>query len=768
VGIANCCATAIRPEVGSNYSKVVLVGAAPAKEELKQRAPFVGTNGKLLNNLLNACGWSRDRCALTNINCSGFPTSPEQTVLCRPRFDQEIAELKPYLIIAFGDVTCTTLLGEKIGRVRGVPLWSKIYNCYIMPCYQPVAMFNDINVLYDCVRDFKKIEHILDWKPFGAQGEYNYSVVSTKEEAQAILDSIPEFALCTVDIECNPALQDPDIFTNRLLCLAICWDGKHAFVFPSETIDGCIWPLHKNIRWGYQQGQYDIQGILRYLGIEIPLSEDSLLASYALDERTPRAVKGEGGGGFKGIHGLKQQAREFEGAGFYEDEVASSWKTGIFDYEKLHRYNAGDAVYTWRRINDMLPKLRDDGVERLYYDLLLPAARMFTRLQYRGIGFDPEAARDVLSKFMERRELLDEEIEEEANDYGWPGYINLNSWKQLSKLLYNLIGIEHPAAPSTARAVLEEIDHPIVDKILFRRTLDHMISVYLEGPIYDLKSDLRLHPDVLINGTVSGRLAYKNPPVGTIPKAGVDDEFLELRRIFSARSGYVLLEADYAQAEMRVAAFECGDPNLQADLSKSVSVHLLTASRILNKPPDQVTEYEKVYRGKKVNFGILYGIGPGALSNRRTGMNCSVNTAREALRSWHKAYSHYQPWANDLIKHVRKHGEIQTVTGRKRRVPAIINDKQQRQIVNFAIQSPAGDYTLTSMLELEPLLLEYESWPWFINHDSITFELKEDHLHKTIPLIAEIMQKPRFPNWPGLPIEIKMGKNMLDMKTVQI
>jgi DNA polymerase-1 len=504
------------------------------------------------------------------------------------------------------------------------------------------------------------------------------------------------------------------------------------------------------------------------LGILLPLDEDSLLSSYALDERTPRAQGGEKSQSQRGIHGLKTQAREFEGAGWYEEDVASSWKTGIFDYEKLHRYNAGDAVYTWRRITDMLPKLHDDNVYGLYHDLLLPAARMFTRLQYRGIGFDPQAAYDVLSKFNQKRADWDEEIEEEANDYGWPGYINLNSWQQLSKLLYQLIGIEHPKAPSTARAVLEEIDHPIVDKILSRRTLDHMISVYLEGPIYDLKSDLRLHPDVLINGTVSGRLAYKNPPVGTLPKAGVDEEYLEVRRLFCAREGYVLLEADYAQAEMRIAAYLCSDPVLVHDLQQPVSVHLLTASRILGKQPEQVTEYEKVYRGKKVNFGILYGIGPGALSNRRTGMNCTVQEAQTALKQWHKAYSHYQPWANDLIKQVRKNGEVQTVTGRKRRVPAIINEKQIRQIINFAIQSPAGDYTLTSMIELEHLLQPYNAWPWFINHDSITFELPEDTLHQTVPLIKEVMERPRFDGWPSMPVEMKVGKNMLEMHNYHV
>lgn len=756
-----CCSYGLKPYTGKIYEGVVLVGIAPAKEEEKQHVPFVGTNGKMLNSLLDACGWDREKCFLTNIMCHEFwePTV-EDTLQCRPRFDSEMKQAKPKLIISFGGVTCQALLGEKISRVRGIPIWSNQYNCYIMACNQPVAMLNDVNVLYDLVRDFKKIPEVINWKPFGAQGNILYEVVN---DAQAVLNSIPAGSLCTVDIECNPKLQDADIYANRMLCLALCWDGQTGHVFPYETIKDCKWPLNRGIRWGYQQGQYDIQGILRYLGIELSLDEDSLLCSYALDERTPRALNSTTVLMKKGIHGLKAQAREFEGAGFYEDEVENSWKTGEFDYEKLHLYNARDAVYTWRLINRWLPKLHEDNVYNLYHDLLLPAARMFTRLQYRGIGFDPIAAGEIITYLAEKEEDLQDSIQEQAEDAGFPGYINTGSWQQLSKLLYTYLSIEHPGAPSTKREILEEIDHPIVDEILALRTTSHMKSAYVLGPIEDLKSDLRLHPDVLINGTVSGRLAYKNPPVGTLPKTGVDDEYLIVRKMYRAQPGYVLLEADYAQIEMRIAAYKCGDPNLLHDLSQPVSVHLLTAGRILNKPPEEVTEYEKVQRGKKVNFGILYGIGARALSNRRTGMNCSVEVAQESLRAWHRNYSHYQPWADDLIKYVRKHGEVQTVTGRKRRVPAIINEKQKRQIINFDIQSPAGDYTLTSMIELEPLLLPYESWPWFINHDSITFELKEDTLHKTLPLIREVMEKPRFPGWPSIPVEMKLGYNMLEM-----
>lgn len=743
----------------------MLVGIAPGREEDKLRLPFVGKNGKLLDSLLKSCGWDREKCVLTNLICSDIPKAPsiEDTIPCMSRFDSEVKQYQPRLIITFGEITCQAILKDaprsKVSLIRGIPIWHDKYNCYVMACYQPVAMFNDVNVLYDLVRDLKKIPDILTWKTHGRQADITYTVITDHGRAQEVLDNIPSTSLCTVDIECNPTILDPDIFTNTMQCLAICYDGEHAYVFPYEILPGLQFPLDRNIRWGYQQGQYDIQGILRYLNVQLSLDEDSLLCSYALDERTPRST-----GKYTGIHGLKPQSREFLGAGFYEDEVQESWKTGVFDYDVLYEYNARDAVNTWKLINKWLPELKKDGVEDLYYNLLLPAARMFTRLQYRGIGFDPNAAHEVLEELADREYELDESIQEQAADAGYPGYINLNSPKQLARLLYDFLSIEHPGAPSTAAAILEEIDHPIVDQILARRTTEHMKDVYVLGPIKELKSDLRLHPDTLINGTVSGRLAYKNPPIGTLPKAGVNEEFLVVRKLFCARPGYVLVEADYSQAEMRIAAFLCGDPALQNDLSQPVSVHLLTAARILDKEPSQVTEYEKVYTGKKVNFGILYGIGPKALSNRRTGMRSSVQEAYEALQKWHKNYSHYAPWTRELLKYVRKHGEVQTVTGRKRRVPAILNDKQERQIINFSIQSPAGDYTLTSMIELEIALEEYDSWPLFINHDSITFEVREDHLFRCLERIREVMQRPRFPGWPSLPVEIKVGRNMYDMR----
>lgn len=765
-----CCNERSITGAGNSEYGVVIIGIAPGGDEWKKtHTPFTGPAGQMLDALLEACGWHRNKCYLTNWHCQwNDEPSEEELAICRPRVDAELASVAPKLIITLGDISCTQFYGKKsLTKHRGVPLWSSKYNAYIMPTYHPSAVLQGhTHLVHDIIRDLQKIPAILNWKPNNAEGLYTHSVVQSKQEAQSILDGLPIGNIpVAIDIEASTAQQD--VWSDPLLCIAISYNGKHAYVIPESYARDLSWP--DGVCWSYSYGTYDTQGIKRALGIELPIVHDIVLQSYSLDERTPRERQDGGQTGVKqGIHGLKTQANEFENAAFYEDGITAEFKKprDQIDYPKLYKYNAGDACYTWRRVQHMLPLQQEDGVADLYNNLLMPAYRRFSEQTYRGIYVDVDRAYDLLSDWNQRAQALEVQLQDMALEEGYPYKINLDSPKQLASFLFDTLELDAPER-STRKEILEELDHPFVDGLLQHRTIVHMISTYLVGAVDDLKIDRRLHANVLVHGTVNGRVAYTNPPLQTLPQPYSVGEYAEVRSIYRATDDrYVLYESDYNQIEMWLAQFNSGDKNMLADLQLG-DYHRRTAGRILGKDPSLVTDHEKTFQGKKVNFSIVFGVGDRTLANKHTGIGCTVQQAGEYKRAWHKNYYDYQPWVQQVIRELHTTGTLTTVTGRKRRFRLVLDDKPERQAPNTYIQGPAGDYTLEAMIKLHDLLKPYDSYILMIVHDSLVFELNRDYLHITLPLIAEVMEAPPWPNWPAVMTDGKIGNNLLDMTTIR-
>lgn len=767
----SCCTEKSITGAGNPDYGVMIIGIAPGQDEwVKTHTPFTGPAGKMLDALLEACGWHRDKCYMTNWFCewNDLP-SDEELARCRSRVDTEIASVSPKLLILLGDISCSQVYGKKtLTKHRGVPLWHSGYNCYVMPTYHSSAVLQGhTHLVHDIIRDLQKIPSILTWKPNNEEGHYTYHVVQDIQEAQTYMDSLPcEPHIVTLDIESSTVLQD--VWADPLLCFAISTDGVHATVVPESYARSLRWPEH-NVRWTFSYGTYDTQALKRALGIDLPIVEDIVLQSYSLDERTPRERQDGGQRGLKqGIHGLKPQANEYHNGAFYEDGVKAEWKKPReeIDYDKLYKYNAGDACYTWRTATRMLPLQQEDGVADLYNNLLMPAYRRFSEQTYRGIYVDVDRAYDLLSDWNQRAQRLEAQLQDMALEEGYPYKINLDSPKQLASFLFDTLELDAPER-STRKEILEELDHPFVDGLLQHRTICHMMSTYLVGAVDDLKIDRRLHANVLVHGTVNGRVAYTNPPLQTLPQPYSVGEYAEVRSIYRATSDrYVLYESDYNQIEMWLAQFNSGDKNMLADLQLG-DYHRRTAGRILGKDPQEITDHEKTFQGKKVNFGIVYGVGDRTLANKHTGIGCTVQQAGEYKRTWHKNYPDYQPWVNSVIKELHTTGTLTTVTGRKRRFRLVLDDKPERQAPNTYIQGPAGDYTLEAMIKLHDLLKQYDSYILMIVHDSLVFELNRDHLHITLPLIAEVMEAPPWPGWPAVLTDGKLGNNLLDMATIR-
>lgn len=777
---------------------VIVVGIAPGQDEaMRTKRPFTGASGRLLDDLLKFSGWDRSKVYATNSICwfNNYP-SPDEILDCAPRLDLELKEYKPKLVITCGEIAheAVTRLPRRKGS-RGSVVWSDVHHCYVMDTHHPAYALRSqsMDVVQDIIRDFTKINHILDWQPDGQPAHVSYNLVKSLSHAQQVLTGLPKDRSVAIDIETsNPDIELIDAYNDQLLCLAISYlDNaglERTWVFPREIFPDCIrsgghvrgwrthnkcldpncklpkfilaWPL--NVQWTFQAGQYDINGLFNYFGTTLPLVHDTMLMSVCADERPGR-------------HGLKENAREFLGAGWYNEEVKRFYKGKMnqLPNDVLYQYNAKDAAYTRRLAVIHGQRMRDDGTEGLYNNLLLPAIRTFIGMQIRGIKVDQRAHSELAIDWCDRWLAMNTAMQKEARELGWSEAqeINFQSNPQLRTLFYNLIGLEpvkyspKTGEPSLDRETLDRLDHPFAAKLRDLRTLDTMLD-YIKSVDDNLKWDGLLHPSAFVTTTRTGRTSYHNPAMQTIPKDyTVGADYARLREVIIPHNPdtHEIIEADYNQIEVWLAWAESRDPTLLLHL-QSGDVHSATAEGAFNTKRelhDKLTWQAMRQNAKKIRFGLQYGEGAEKLSSPPpVGLGCSVAEARRFVENFWRTYPVHRKWTFDIQRQVQQQGYVRTPSGRVMRFPVVLDHKALRQAVNFPVQSNASDYCLLAMVELAPLLKRYNSYVILMVHDSLVIESDRRYRAEVTALIKEVMQKPRFDGYPSIRVDVKVGDSL--------
>jgi uracil-DNA glycosylase family 4 len=729
---------------GNPDEGVMLVGISPGREDVVQGKPFVGQSGRLLQAILEAVGWPRENVYCTNLVCypCDSPTAAEIS-MCLPRLLAEINQFKPKLIILFGHIVSAALTGsDRLNR--GAVRWHPEFNAYVMTTFHPASLLRgDSKLFNDVVRDLAKIPIVVKWPQDDTYNKVEYTVVDTVDEAQALLNSFSG-QLISLDVETDSAEEDKlDVFRDGIVCLAVS-NGKHSWVFPNSVAQGLVWPT--DINWLFHNGLFDSQSVRQNYGVQLKITEDTMLMSYSLDERA-------------GYHGLKSLSQEYCAAEAYAVDMKRYRKAHVSPpLEELYEYNAKDAAYTHRLFYILYLLQKLDNVRGFYEKLLVPAANTFSVVQRRGVFIDQAKLRELALDWLPKHLAMEDTLVQAAQSYGFQGEINLNSPKQLSHLLYDILRL--PGGPSTAKDILETLDHPFVRQLQEFRHLDHMVGTYVLGIKDDIKRDGRVHADVLLHGTVTGRLTYHDPPLQIIPKVyTLGDDYGRLRSIFSASDDeHLILEVDYGRVEIWCAYFESGDQQLYNDLT-SGDYHATSASNILKKPLAEVTKKDR-FTSKFVTFGIMYGRGAVSLANGE--LQCSVQEAERYLANWLERYPVYAAWREARRKEAINSGELVSKTGRKRRFGMIRGSDAHRalnQALNFPLQSLGSDITLSSIIELHPLLEALDSHICFSVHDSILIEVSKKHQKEVIETVKEIMTKPRFPGLLGVDIDLAIGSN---------
>ncbi len=410
--------------------------------------------------------------------------------------------------------------------------------------------------------------------------------------------------------------------------------------------------------------------------------------------------------------------------------------------DEAHKPYRALAVY--RRLCDkLLNEIRANGQESLLFDIEIPLARVLAKMENVGFGVDRQGIADYGAALSAQIAQLEEEIYQAAGSR-----FNINSPKQLGKILFEDLGLpakkKTKSGYSTNAEVLEGLryEHPVVEMVLQYRTLAKLNSTYCEGLLKVIAPDGRIHSSFNQTETRTGRISSTEPNLQNIP---VRTELgREMRKFFCAKDGWVLVDADYSQIELRVLAHIARDSNMIEAFKNGEDIHAITASQVFNLPPEMVTPLMRS-RAKAVNFGIVYGIGAFSL-----GKDIGVST-KEASRYINTYLAHYNGvdrYMQAVVEKAKQDGYVETMFGRRRYLPELSSGKHmmrafgERVARNMPIQGTAADIIKIAMVRVDERLKKEGLQARLILqvHDELIVEAPQEESARVMALLQEEME----------------------------
>ena len=578
--------------------------------------------------------------------------------------------------------------------------------------------------------------------------------------------------------------------------------GKNLIENPEIT--KVSWNTKFEYRWFKR---YDIQMLGRCF--------DGMLAKHLLDEERP--------------HGLKEMVAkflpEFTGYGINSYGTAS--------LQELSKYGGLDADLTLRLFLFFEGKLIRKGFYPLFRNLFTPLVFTLGNCEYQGIQVDREYLRELVLKYdlkikaqddllrgirkiarfnkkmIEEKKAqyldqLEDEIEElkvekrahlipsrkeKIKQVSLGNYltkkerklfepINFGSPKQMAQLFYESPhGFKFPilertesGAPSTSEDTIIKLKDQdktgFIDGLLELRGLEKLQSTYIRGIWEVLPHNNMLHTSYLIHGTVTGRLSSQNPNMQNIPRITTNPD---VKKMFVAPPGYLLVELDYSQAELRIVAELANEKKMIQWFKEAHNIHVAVAvaaeevnmGKKLNyddiykitkdeKHPQYIEWTKKKKRAKTINFGILYGQGPPKLAET---LKCSKEEAAKFLGEWLQTFPRIARWIKKQHQTVAKQGYVVNMWGMKRRLPNIYSSKfgerseAQRQSVNTPIQGAASFFTLFSAIVIEEHRLKgtipLDRPMVYTVHDSLGYYVRKENIHEFVKIAVPICANPQ-------------------------
>lgn len=803
---------------GPKDADLIVIGEAPGAAEAKTGRPFMGESGQILRGELKKNGLLRNSYITNVVKCrppaNRTPTT-EEIKACKKYLDAELMEIDPKFVMTVG-VPATKVMfrgkarinqfhGELIDMKPVAPMCRK--NPIGMPTFHPAYTMRDPSKLPGFQNDIKRLAKV-------TRGEKKDSGISWNIVRRGnFVDFIKEFTLApefAFDLETSGLF--PHDCNGYITAIGIAlptrtWvipgfmhpDFASAGVGPWRRGDAlgmlvrllCQIQRHTNKKAYAWNGKFDNGWLWIYCKDKFRLTFDGMLASHTLNENT--------------ANDLTSNCRDFLDVPEYD--IPLKIKQGKSDTPMVNfKYCADDATYTLQLAKIFQKKFkRSLPLRRLFYKLVMPAARAMEDIEMEGLTIDLEKMEDI------GLELLQEKIQTEAKlNKTIKKKINWNAPAQVAKVLYEDLGLECTEFtakdnPSTSETALLDLigKHKVVDLLVKYRELAKFISTYINGFKKFMVGD-KLYVSYKLHGTVTGRYSSR---IHSIPRDG------KIRNLVTAPPGWKFVQGDISQAELRVAAAASGDLELRRCFTENIDVHwrtlmhtltsaglgeyvkrlrrdasffneeanyfdiigkltLTDAAEVLTEVGhERCTEIwpgwkEARKKAKAINFGFIYGMYEKKFMQTarvKYQWHATYQDAHRAREAYFSLYSQLKDWHSKQKKLAKLNGYVRNLCGRLRRLPGItaknkmVRMEAERQAINAPIQGFIGDYKAMILVEIHETVDRSKFRLVGEHHDATLGIVRIGCEEEVLPQVLSIMRKPKlmkiFKINLGLPME---------------
>ncbi|WP_455062341.1 DNA polymerase I [Prevotella fusca] len=433
----------------------------------------------------------------------------------------------------------------------------------------------------------------------------------------------------------------------------------------------------------------------------------------------------------------------------------------------IYEYAAEDADITLRLKNVLEPRLKELGVEELFWDIEMPLVRVLADMELNGVCLDTEALQETSKIFTERMIQYEQEIYKEAGEE-----FNISSPKQVGDILFGKLQImDKPKKTKTGQyvtseEVLQSLEgkNPIVRNILNYRGMKKLLSTYIDAlPKLINPRTGHIHTSFNQALTATGRLSSSDPNLQNIPVR--TDDGKEIRKCFIPEEGCLFFSADYSQIELRIMAHLSEDENMMEAFREGHDIHRATAAKIWHEDIDKVTDAQRK-KAKQANFGIIYGITTYGLAQR---MDISNGEAKELIQDYFRTFPKVQAYMEQAKEVARAKGYVETLFHRRRYL-ADINSRNatvrgfaERNAINAPIQGTEADIIKVAMVRIwERFKKEGIRSKMILQvHDELNFSVYPEEREQVERIVIEEMQNAYPLNVP-LTADAGWGKNWLE------
>ena len=572
---------------------------------------------------------------------------------------------------------------------------------------------------------------------------HDYKLIENEDDARKLCD----FFLTKQFVSLDTETTSTNTMDAELVGLSFAVDEKEAFYVPVPAnreealqIVNIFKPLYENpeiLKIG-QNIKYDLEVLCNY-GIELkgPLW-DTMIAHYLIQPELR--------------HNMDYMAEVYLNyQTIHIDELIGpkgKQQRSMRDLSpaEVYEYAAEDADITLRLKNVLEPKLKEAGVEQLFYDIEMPLVRVLAEMEMNGVCLDTASLQETSKIFTNRMLELESRIYELA---GEP--FNIASPKQVGDILFGKMKIiDKPKKTKTGQyvtseEVLQQLKHKseIVEDILEHRGLKKLLGTYIDTlPHLINKRTGHIHTSFNQTITATGRLSSSDPNLQNIPIRGEDGK--EIRKAFIPEPGCLFFSADYSQIELRVMAHLSGDEHMLEVFREGKDLHAATAATIYKKDISEVTRDERT-KSKRANFGIIYGITVFGLAER---LDISRDESKQLIDGFFQTFPQVHDYMEASKQLARERGYAETVFHRRRYLPdinsrnATVRNFAERNAINAPIQGSAADIIKVAMIRIyERFKAEGIRSKMILQvHDELNFSVFPDEKERVEYIVLEEMQ----------------------------